>query len=194
MRERKTISGSPPIALVDAWSDGATREFFLNIWPMYLHEISAFDSDFYRLDASGRWLPDIARDWVARATPAENLREPSAALDAGQPYQRAHVIVSGEWPVGFACVGLRPFRYMPSDADVILAEFFLVHGSRGLGIGEKVVRVLTGRYPGRWSLCAIHDNTRAIRFWRKALPRCGVGELRERSVQRDLVWDFVSPA
>lgn len=181
------------VSLADGWSNAGARDFFLNAWPMYVHDISAFDSDFYRLDANGRWLPDIAGDWVASVTPAENLDANRPPSGEKQPYQRAHVILDGGRAVGFACIGLSPFRYMPTEADVILAEFFLIHGSRGVGIGQHVARALVGRYPGRWSLCAIHDNTRAIRFWRKTLPLLGVRELRERTIERDVAWDFVAP-
>lgn len=189
--EDRALSASD-ISLVDAWCSDAARDFFLRTWPMYLHDLSAFDSDFYRLDASGRWLPDIAGDWVSSTTPAQNLRVPRAPADAEQPFQRAHVIVDGERPVGFVCVGLKPFRYMAEEADVILAEFFLVHRSRGIGIAPLVVERLIARYRGRWCLRAIHDNARAIRFWRKTLPARGVVELRERTFEREVVWDFVT--
>lgn len=181
------------VSLVDAWSVGAARDFFSNVWPMYVHDLSAFDSDFYHLDSSGRWQPDIAGDWVAPVTRAENLRSNPSTAESAHPYQRAHVIVSGERPVGFACVGIRPFRYMPPEADVHLAEFFLIHGHRGVGIGQRAVRALLERYRGRWSLVAIHDNFRAIRFWRKTLPLAGVHELRELPLERTVAWDFVVP-
>jgi predicted acetyltransferase len=181
------------VSLADGWSNAGARDFFLNAWPMYVHDISAFDSDFYCLDANGRWLPDIAGDWVASVTRADNLDANHAPSGEKQPYQRAHVILDRGRPVGFACVGLSPFRHMPAEADVILAEFFLIHGSRGVGIGQHVARALVARYPGRWSLSAIHDNTRAIRFWRKTLPLLGVSDLRERTIQREVSWDFVAP-
>jgi predicted acetyltransferase len=160
---------------------------------MYLHDISAFNTDFYHLDPSGRWQPDIAGDWNAPITPVENLREARLPSDEGQPFQRAHVIVAKGQPVGFACVGLRPFRYMPPETDVILAEFFLVHRSRGRGIGPKAFRALTALYAGRWTLSAIHDNARAIRFWRKTLAESGLSRLGERAVEGNVEWDFVSP-
>jgi hypothetical protein len=82
-----TTRTPPRVALEDVWSNSLAREFFLNVWPMYVHDISAFDSDFYRLDPSGRWLPDIAGDWVAATTSAQNIHE-GRARDAGeQPFQ-----------------------------------------------------------------------------------------------------------
>src|SRR5262245_15518629 len=106
--------------LLDAWQQPDARAFFVNAWPMYVHELSGFDTDFYELDAAGRWQPDIMGDWVAPVTPEANLRSPATAV--AQPYQRAHVIVDSGRPVGFVCVGLQPFKYMPEDVDQCVAE------------------------------------------------------------------------
>jgi predicted acetyltransferase len=180
------------VSLVDAWSLPAARDFVVNTWPMYIHDISAYGSGFYRLDASGRWLPDIVGDWVACSTPVQNLRAPLSSTDPAHPFQRAHVIMANDVSVGFACVGLQPFRHMPPEADVVLAEFFLIHASRGQGVGREAAKILVNRYPGRWHLSAIHDNLRAIRFWRKTLPLLGVQDLQEQAVDRDVNFEFVA--
>lgn len=182
------------IVMVDAWQEPTARAFVHNVWPLYLHDISAFDSDFYKLDAEGRWLPDIVGDWTARVTPADNLRVSRRDVDPGQPFQRTHVIVVSGLPVGFVCLGLQPFKYMPDDADVELAEFFLVHASRGTGTGRIALEMLLRRYPGRWHLRAIHDNARAIGFWRKVLPLVAVSDLEERAVENDITWRFTAGA
>src|SRR4051812_24118716 len=101
---------------------GDDASYLVNTWPMYVHEIAGFDTDFYTLDDVGRWQPDIVGDWIAPVTPAENLREPRPATDGGKPFQRSHVIVCEGKRVGFVCVGAKPFKYMPDDADFILAE------------------------------------------------------------------------
>ena len=62
------------VSLEDAWRSPAAAAFFRNVWPMYVHEISDFDTDFYRLDALGRWQPDIVEDWIAAVTPREPAR------------------------------------------------------------------------------------------------------------------------
>ena len=157
---------------------------------MYLHEISGFDTDFFTLDEKGRWVPDIVEDWISRTTPVQNLRTVRAEDDPAQPFQRAHVITCNDRPIGFVCIGLQPFKYMPDDADVHLAEFFLVHASRGTGAATRALALMLQRYPGRWHLQAIHDNTRAIRFWRKALPSLGVHDLQESRDEGDVVFQF----
>jgi len=191
--ETKRMPADPTtIALVDAWRTPAARDFFRNVWPIYVHEISGFDTDFYVLDETGRWLPNVVDTWLSSATPQQHLRVSTSEHAPAQPCQRAHVITSDGRPVGFICIGMQPFKYMPDDADLSIAEFFLIHASRGTGAGTRALELLLLRYPGRWHLRAIHDNARAIRFWRKALPAAGVRDIEERSEDRDVVFRFVA--
>lgn len=186
------VAQKEKIAIVDAWRVREARGFFRNVWPMYVHEVSGFDADFYVLDETGRWLPDIVGDWISSTTPPQNLRIPRSEQDPEQPFQRAHVITSDYRPVGFVCVGMQPFKYMPDDADLIIAEFFLIHAVRGTGTGTRALDLVLRRYPGRWHLRAIHDNARAIGFWRKALPMVGVRDLEEHREDGDVVFRFVA--
>src|ERR1700733_12798519 len=101
------------VEIVDAWREANAREFFRNVWPMYVHEIAGFDTDFYVLDAAGRWQPDVVEHWISSVTPNENLRTSRQDLDETQPLQRTHVIVSDARPVGFVCIGVKPFKFMP---------------------------------------------------------------------------------
>lgn len=187
-----TSGSEGKVALVDAWRVPEAREFFRNVWPMYVHEISGFDTDFYVLDESGRWLPDVAEDWSSNVTPERNLRVARSADDPAQPFQRAHVVTSVGRPVGFVCVGEQPFKYMPQDADRSIAELFLIHAARAAGTGTRALDLVLRRYPGRWHLRALHDNARALRFWRKALPCVGVRDLEEHAEDGDVVFRFVA--
>jgi predicted acetyltransferase len=184
------MSPQQRIAIVDAWQAAEAQAFFRNVWPMYVHEISGFDTDFYALSETGRWLPDIVEDWISSPTPPQNLREARSEDDALQPFQRAHVITCDSRQIGFICIGLQPFKYMPEDADVSIAELFLARAARGNGTAVRALELVLQRYPGRYSLLAIGDNLRAIRFWRKALTVIGVRDLEERSEDRDLVFRF----
>lgn len=179
------------ITLVDAWRDAAARDFFRNVWPMYVHEISGFDTDFYALDDHGRWQPDIVEDWIAGATPPQNLREARAAQDPAQPFQRTFVIQSERRPVGFVAIGLPPFKYMRDDVDVSLAELFVIHAARGGGAAAAAIELLLPRHPGRWHLRVIHDNARAIGFWRNTLPKAGARSIEERNEEGDLTFSFL---
>ncbi len=176
-------------SLEDAWSSPGGAAFVRNVWPMYLHEISAYDTDFYRLDAEGRWQPDLIGDWLAPVTPERNLRDGSRA-GGGQPFQRAQVIRADGARVGFLCIGLRPFRYMPEGFDCSVAELFVLHRHRRSGAARAAVSAALVRHPGRWHLRAIHDNARALAFWRPALVELEVAELRETREEKDVVFSF----
>jgi predicted acetyltransferase len=178
------------VTLVDAWTSPSASRFFRNVFPMYLHEISGYDIHFYSLDETGCWQPDLIADWLAPVTPAANLRSPPLPDHGSQPYQRTQVIISDGRPVGFACLGLPPFRFMPDDVDACIAEFFVIHESRGAGIGHRALELLLPRHHGRWHLRAIHDNERAIRFWAHALQKSGVRDLERRNEEGDVVWRF----
>jgi len=180
------------IAIVDAWRAPEARAFFRNVWPMYVHEISGFDTEFYVLDETGRWRPDIVEDWISSATPPENLRVARAEQDPAQPFQRAHVITDDGRPVGFICVGVQPFKFMPTDADVQVAEFFLIRAARGAETAACALALVLRRYPGRWHLRAIHDNVRAVRFWRRVLPAARIRDLEESREGGDVVFRFVA--
>jgi len=182
------------VEIVDAWRVPKACEFFRSVWPMYVHELSGFDTDFYALDETGRWLPDIVEDWIASVTPPQNLHSAGPELDPAQPFQRAHVITSDGRPVGFVCVGMKPFKYMPDDVDLNIAELFLIHTARGSGTGTRALDLLLRRYSGRWHLRVIHDNARAIRFWRRALPLLRARDLEEAIEDRDVAFRFVTSA
>jgi predicted acetyltransferase len=186
---------SPQIDLIDATSSLRTREFFLNAWPMYVHELCGLGATFYKLDATGRWQPPVAPDWLANVTPNVNLRSPRSALDPQQPFQRTHVITNAGAPVGFVCVGSQPFKYMPEDVDRCIAEFFLVHGQRGRGVSTLALTGLLQAYPpGRWHLRVLAGNVRAQRFWSRALVVAGARELEQRHEDTDVTWRFLTSA
>jgi predicted acetyltransferase len=79
---------------------------------------------------------------------------------------------------------------MPTDVDVLLAELFIASPFRARGIASRALEHLLPRYHGRWRLCAIHDNLRAIRFWRKTLPTLPIGDLSESAEPRDVTFSF----
>lgn len=179
------------VTLLEAWRDPKARGFFRNVWPLYVHEISGFDTDFYRLDESGRFVPDLVEDWISPVTPAVSLRAARSEGDPSGPFQRAYVIALDGRPVGFVCVGVAPFAYMPEDADVSIAEFFVIHEVRGSETASRALRLLFERFSGSFQLSVIHDNARALRFWRRALPSLSVRDLEERRVEGDIEFRFI---
>lgn len=186
------MAPSERVAIAEAWRVPEARQFFRNVWPLYVHELSGFGSGFYSLDETGRWLPDIVEDWISEVTPQRNLRVPRQERDAAQPFQRAHVIQHEGRPVGFVCLGMSPFKYMPEDADVTVAECFVSHEVRGTGFADRALELLLRRHAGRWHLRVLPENARALRFWRRALPSLGVRDLVEGREEGDVAFRFVA--
>lgn len=180
------------IQLIDATSTRDTRAFFLNTWPMYVHELSGLGASGYTLDEIGRWQPNVASNWLAPITPSVNLRIVKSAIAAQQPYQRAHLILRESRPIGFACVGLNPFKYMPEHCDRCIGEFFLIHGERAQGIGQQALTAILQHYPaGTWYLRALYGNARAVRFWSKALPAVGALAVEQGSDGEAVTFSFL---
>jgi predicted acetyltransferase len=50
-----------------------------------------------------------------------------------------------------------------------MAEFFIVRGYRGLGIGTRVAHNILRRFPGRWEVRVRDRNLRAWNFWAVAI-------------------------
>jgi hypothetical protein len=67
--------------------DGGT--FLRNVWPMYVHELSGFGADFYRLDTTGRRQPDIVQQVMTRITPAGNSETCVRMITRGSPSNAA---------------------------------------------------------------------------------------------------------
>jgi len=180
-----------PIELIDPLTTPWARIFFLNTWPMYVHELRGYGADFYQLDRSGSWQPNVAPMWVARTTPDVYLRSAQWAFDRRQPFARAHVLALEHMPIGFACVAEQPFKYMPLDVDFYLAEFFVAHGQRGQGNGRAAVRqVLSVHASGRWYLEALAGNAPAQQFWSQALPAAGAVAIERGSTARSVNFRF----
>jgi len=69
---------------------------------------------------------------------------------------------------GFALA--RKGSRVTGDADVMdVAEFFVVRGARGHGVGTGAAHALLAAFPGRWEIRARHANAPAIDFWSRAL-------------------------
>jgi predicted acetyltransferase len=50
-----------------------------------------------------------------------------------------------------------------------MAEFFVVRGFRGQGVGKRAAREVWERFPGRWEVRVMDSNRPAQRFWQRAV-------------------------
>lgn len=136
------------------------------LYPLYLHDLSAF-TDYYRLDAEGRWQPSHIDDWLSRDT--------STSI----------VLRVGDVAAGFAWVAEQPFPYMDADRDYRLAEFFVAKPFRRGGHGTWFARDVISRFRGAWHLEVLLENEVALAFWRRTLERYAARETR-----RDDIGDY----
>lgn len=52
-----------------------------------------------------------------------------------------------------------------------MADFFVVRGARGQGVGYKVAEKIWRRFPGSWEVRVMFTNAPALAFWTKAVCR-----------------------
>lgn len=89
----------------------------------------------------------------------------SFGADAGQ---HAYLIQAEAGLAGFALAG-RGSRVSGDPAVMDLAEFFVVRGARRRGIGARAAHMLFALFPGAWEVRVLHQNERALAFWRSAV-------------------------
>lgn len=105
-------------------------EILERLYPLYL--ISAF-TDYYRLDAEGRWQPDHLPDWLSL------------------PLQHPFLVYVEGIAAGLSLVATAPFEHMHHGGDYQLFEFWIAHHYRGRGIGRAAALATFARFaPGGW--------------------------------------------
>jgi predicted acetyltransferase len=77
------------------------------------------------------------------------------------------ILVNGDL-AGFVFV--QKGSQISADADVWdVAEFFIVRGSRRLGVGTKAAHEVWKRFAGKWEVRVINRNKEANEFWARAI-------------------------
>lgn len=137
------------IELVRAETE-ADRAALQRLYALYLHDLSEF-TGHYALDEEARWTPSYLDDML------------------GRPMCHCLLARSAGSAVGFALVTTQPFPYMPADADVQLAEFFVAKPYRRRGLGRAAAAATLRLFPGHWSLAVVDRNTAAFAFWRNVV-------------------------
>jgi len=143
------------VELRDARRSLVDREWLINVYPFYLHDLSAFDDAYYTLDDRGLWSPDHLPGWLQ-----EDTDHPFILLESGRR-------------VGFALVNQAPSPHMQPGMDFRMSEFFVLRSYRGQGIGRRAVFTLFDRFRGKWEIFELPRNEPAIRFWRGAIGAYG---------------------
>jgi aminoglycoside 6'-N-acetyltransferase I len=149
-------------------STSETAHVIRNLYPLYLHDLSAFNG--------------VAPNAHGSCEPASTVR--TLAQQGDLAYQTVWwekpgvlfpllVLVAG-MPAGFALIASPP--YIPPNVDFSVAEFFIVRPHRGRGIGERAAIAVFEKFQGRWDLAILPKNHAARRFWRDVIGRYMHGE------------------
>jgi predicted acetyltransferase len=149
------------VDLVDARQSSTDRDWLSNVYPFYLHDLSEFDDDYYRLRNDGRWEPDHLPSWLADDTDYPFIMR--------TPHGRA----------GFALVNTAPSPHIMPGADYRLSEFFVLRAFRRAGVGRRAAFALFDRFPGIWEIRELPRNGAAIAFWRATIRKYAGGRYEE---------------
>jgi predicted acetyltransferase len=66
-----------------------------------------------------------------------------------------------------------------------MAEFFVLRGYRGRGIGTEIAHEIWKRFPGPWEIRVMQSNRSAHRFWQRAITRFKGKTTHSRLVEKD---------
>lgn len=119
-----------------------------NLFELYAYDFSEHTP--LQLEASGRFEVTPGDAWWTRQDHFGYLIEVGGKL------------------AGFALV--RTGSRVTSQSDVMdVAEFFVLRGMRGRGIGKSAAHALFGAYPGTWEVRVRRTNVGALAFWSRVV-------------------------
>ncbi len=159
-----------PIQFQNAHHSRSAVDWLRAVYPLYLQDLTRYESRLYTLDERGHWQPDYLYWW---------LDEPN-----GLP-----LVV--EWrgrAAGFVLLNTTPL-YRNLRADLKLSEFFIANEYRRQGLGSAVVTRLAEIYGGVWEVEAIRANLPAVRFWQAFIEKQGT-LLEQTESEAHLNWIF----
>ncbi|MGQ0552983.1 MAG: GNAT family N-acetyltransferase [Planctomycetota bacterium] len=148
-----------------------------NLFPLYLHDIASYEHkppNRHGVLADD----DRMRTW-------DELLEGQAAWWEKPGVLFPYLINATSLPAGFLFIASGPYVPTPSS-DFVVHEFFIAHAWRGSGVAAEAIRQGCARHRGRWEVATWPKASRALAFWRKTLPTCASGAVRE--TEEDHPW------
>ncbi len=156
----------------DARASAVDQEWLINVYPLYLHDLSEFDDHYYTLNQRVLWEPDYLPNWLEE--------------------DRDHSLIISEsgCRVGFALVNEAPSPYLMPGIRYRLPEFFVLRKYRRCGLGRRSGLALLDQFRGRWQLSVLPRNGPAICFWRSILADYPGGLCPEATESGDVLYLF----
>ncbi len=164
------------ITVVNAREDSSHADWLRHVYSFYLHDLSQFAADEYRLSARGHWEPDHLPYWLS------------------QPFCYPLVLKAGDAPVGFAFVGQEPFPFMSPGVRFRLAEFFVLRAHRRFGVGRAAALAVFAYCIGSFELTVLPRNAPALAFWRAVLPQAAATPIIESTASGLVRFAFTTAA
>jgi len=141
----------------------ANEHVVKNLWPLYVHDISAYDPTLPNPHGILGLDRDVKTLNAQGETQATWFRNPKALF----PYL---ILVDGV-PSGFNFIATGAYLPKGVELDFVIHEFFLLHQHRGTGAAERAATAGFDRHPGRWEIVTYPSNGLAISFWRRVVDR-----------------------
>jgi len=145
-----------PAMNVDIIDARPIQNVLANLFPLYIHELSAF-TDF-----------DVDDDGLFRAPP-------SFAAYWQEPERHPFLLRADGKIAGFALI--RQMDTEPSAFD--MGEFFVLRRYRRSGVGRTAACALFDRFKGKWEVRELVDNLPAQGFWRRIIADYTGGDFTE---------------
>jgi predicted acetyltransferase len=158
--------------LNDARASAVDREWLINVYPLYLHDLSEFDDHYYALNERGLWQPDYLPSWLED--------------DRDHPL----IICQSGCRVGFALVNEAPSPYLKPGIRYRLSEFFVLRKYRRCGFGRRSALALLDQFRGRWQLSVLPGNGPAMCFWRTIMAEYPGSICQEKTKSSDVLYLF----
>lgn len=121
------------------------KETFLNLYNLYLYELSAYTGE------------DIQPDGTFDVSSTHLYMERNEL----HPY----FITYDDKLAGFILICSPP--YVPSGIDYSIQELFVLKKYRGKNLATEAVSTVLNRFPGSYSVEQLKNNIAAVRFWKK---------------------------
>ncbi|WP_438349990.1 GNAT family N-acetyltransferase [Paenibacillus sp. FA6] len=138
------------------------KETFLNLYNLYLYDLSEFSGD--ELKDDGSFDPTNTYLYLER----EELN----------PF----FIIYNDKIIGFVLVCSTPF--VPEGIDFIVQELFIIKKYRGMKIAAQGVSLVLERFYGKFKVDQLMNNKLAVLFWKKYYKENGINYVeKEESVE-----------
>ena len=161
---------SPRVEVVAATPE--QEPVLANLLELYVHDFSEF------LDL------DIGEDG--------RFGYPSLPLYWSEPGRHPFLIRMDGKLAGLALVK-RGSEVSGGDAVWDMAEFFVLRGCRGRGVGTLAAHQVWRRFPGAWEVRVMQRNTLARRFWSRAISTFAGEAIHPVRIERNgEPWDLFS--